>query len=346
MVPKPADMIGAEIVAGLWPEDAGIASIDAAAEHYRSRVPARQARADVVRQAQLTIRSALRSTHDDLMDERLTTIVKNRDALTENAQNIAGQSQLMADRGRELQQELLDIVDEWRTAIEVLCQQGQYQLAHIALYGEARGAATSAVAAGIADVQALSAQMEANHRPVTPMNWGVTPPPPASPASNGTSNNGSHGPTVQPVDNTTGSDEGGGHQPGRIGSDHDQTPAGDPSEQEGAGNDQGSGGDGTGSGRRSGNANQPGDDSAQGQSAPPASGSGRPSGTAAQRNGPVPTPPVPSASGGMPSSGGGGVPSSGLGGGLGQLPTSGLAGSGLPSSGVAGQFQPVSYTHL
>lgn len=215
---KPTDIIGSALVEGWWPEDTAITSAKAFEQAFLSQIGVQQVRADEVEQARRTIRNALQSEHDDAMHQKLAEISRQQDQIPEYAREIAETTRLMINHCEGAQRALLGIVEEYRTAIENLCRQGNYLYAAVQFW-----TARAEVAAEIVEAQSyIEAWGDALAKKLPdppPVGWtpGTT-----APASNGSHDAGSAG-RVEAVNNTTIKQDGGmaseGH--GRMGATSD-----------------------------------------------------------------------------------------------------------------------------
>lgn len=317
---KPSDAFGAAVVAGVWPEDASIAQIKQVGEKFRQETVLELDRAGELDGARSGVMQSVQSIHADTMYERLAKIVRDQNAVADNAAEIVKGAEAMVRECEDLQLSLASVVEAHRADWDAALETGLQQNAAVVL-ATARAKALSAAAESAAWITQRGGEITTRMTTITPASWGTAGDMPAAP-QNGESPN---SPTIEPVSNGSGrADEG---RPEELdNSAADETPdansgEADDERPEGADDGEGSSSADEKPGRvdadRPGHADDPSSSTSGGGSG--SSGGGSPLGG------------LPSGGSGSGSGGGGGLGS--LGGGLGS--SSPLSESGLSS--VAGQ---------
>ncbi|MBU8817545.1 hypothetical protein KL864_16710 [Mycolicibacterium goodii] len=329
---KPTDIIGAAIVEGLWPEDDGIATINAVIEKYRADAVAQAIRADELEAARKQILSSLSSTHDDAMHERLAKIASEQALIAEDSAEIARTGEMFVAECYAARRALLAIVEHWEPIIESTCEAGDYLNANIQLE-TAKLEAAGVIAESSANIEAWTERLLGAMATITPASWSTGSAPPPTSGGGDTTN-------VQPVDHTSGSESPSpGH--GRV-AENSQSEEKTAEIDDGGSDDPGTGGEQEGRGRVSTDESR--DQQDQTRAEPSGGRHGAASTNLSNESpggvGAAPvSPPSTSAGGGVPGTGAAGLPASGLGSGLGRpAAPAGLDGA---ASGVGGVRPPV-----
>ena len=86
---KPTDIIGSDIVHGVWPDDGSIEAMDHLVDTYRTESAKRSLGADTVEQARMVIRHSMVGNDFEPMHEKLAQLSHDQQLLTEDAASIA-----------------------------------------------------------------------------------------------------------------------------------------------------------------------------------------------------------------------------------------------------------------
>lgn len=169
---RPSDPIGAEIVAGCFPDEQVLGDYERVEAEFALNADEWEAGAEALRIARGTLSNVYEGPSAEARDEQLALITRNHNALPQNSMAHALGTNQLVSIGRSLQAKLVEIVAHERSIVEAYCHAGYYQLAHMELYTVARGKAAAVTQEAITEAQAVLARVEARQLPLVPARLG------------------------------------------------------------------------------------------------------------------------------------------------------------------------------
>lgn len=338
-IEKPIDDWSLMMIGNKWPESSAIASLKAVVDEYRAAYPQQIERVSELESARNVIRSSMVSEDFEVIHQRMSKLVTDRQAIAHGVDRLVFWGDLMIQECYGAQKEIVNICEDQKAVAWAFAEAGNQQMANVELY-IGQGLIEEAVGKSVSMVESWQAQMLAAAPKITPAPWSTGSPSPQE-TQPGSSNSG-----IQEAGFGTTKEAGGqdaGH--GQAGQKTDASaPAGSSQDSNGqAGQDsnqqQNSGqSHGAADGDKSDKGVSP------GQQAPPKDGHGAAS-SSRQEAPPHAAPTPPSSLGSLPSTGGGGSgigsPASGLGSLSGAGGIGGMGGmkpppmEGLPPGGLS-----------
>lgn len=328
---KPSDDWSLMMIGNNWPENSSIASIEAVVDQYRAAYPQQLERVAELEAARNVIRSSMISEDFEVIHERMTKLVADRQAIAHGVERLVFWVDQMIQECYLTQKAIIGVCETANLEARALAETGNYQMARVVLE-VGKNEIEELVETAKGYVEGWGESLGAAAPKTTPGAWSTGSPPPQE-TQPGSTNSGIQEAGFGTTKEAGGpSDVGAGRVSPTSSSDSAQNSGGDPSQAGADGQPQKGQRDPTAHQDTKADSGQPGDGhGAHGSVAPTA------------KNSAMTPPPASSSLGSLPSSGGGGLgsPASGLGslsgaggmGGMGGMKPPPL--EGLPPGGLS-----------